>query len=324
MSGADDLGRTPPSRALPGPETPPPFMARLWELSTRDGVDWVALTRNLLGSAIDDTVPHPPRLWNHWCGGKDAFAIDKEFCAYAEHWYPHITAVAAARRTFRARAVQVMLNDLEVDQLLVAGTDLPLFPEVRDEVHQVVEDHAPWARIVYADADPHVMQLARVRLPGDLDEGEAGGHIDAGLEDPGAVLRGAAQALDFTQPVGVLLSTSLDLLDDVQAVHALRALREALAPGSPLAISHLAALTDQGFGALCHSPPGDPAHAERMSGLPRPRTHEGVRALCAGLDLLQPGIVPANRWRPTQRDLAQEPIDLWCAIGQIPTPTATA
>jgi hypothetical protein len=27
---------------------------------------------------IDTNVPHAPRIWNHWLGGKDNFAADRE------------------------------------------------------------------------------------------------------------------------------------------------------------------------------------------------------------------------------------------------------
>ena len=95
------------------------------------------------------------------------------------------------------------------------------------------------------------------------------------------------------------------VLDDDEARRAVRALRDALAPGSYVVISHatldgLPADTIARFEAI-YRRSTNPTIA-------RPRA--GIAALFEGLDVVEPGIVLTPLWRPdAARDpLADEPV----------------
>ncbi|GAB3848718.1 hypothetical protein GCM10027610_070730 [Dactylosporangium cerinum] len=123
-------------------------------------------------------------------------------------------------------------------------------------------------------------------------------YIEADLRDPAAILGSPdlRAALDFTQPIAVLLIAVLHFVtDDDQPYDAVAALAAAMPAGSFLAISHttfdplpadvrrrLTALTDPSAG---HGPF-------------RPRTHDEVARFFDGADLLDPGLVPIVEWHP--------------------------
>lgn len=71
-----------------------------------------------------------------------------------------------------------------------------------------------------------------------------------------------------------------------------RTLMDAVPSGSCLAISHATGYFDPERTASASA-------SYRNSGVPfRLRTAAGVERLFAGVDLLDPGIVPTHRWRP--------------------------
>lgn len=275
------------------------------ESGQNPGFDWAAATRDLLG--FDTTTPAMARLWNFWGHGKDHFPSDREFGQRVEAACPKVVEVARYRTTFRARAVRALVGDHSIGQLLVVGTDLPL----RDEVHEVAQQIDPMVRVVYADTDPMVLAHARGRLNSYLG---SCADIDAGLEDPAALLAQAAEFLDLAEPIGVLLINSLDGLDDGAATHAVSVLQGALSPGSCIAICHLTGAVGQCLADLGAVQPS------RIAGLPRPRNPAAVRTLFTGLEMVAPGVVTASRWRPEPCPWPLDMVDLWCGLGRIRSP----
>lgn len=274
-------------------------------LPTDPGFDWAAAKRDLFGG-FDITTPFMVRVWNVLGGGKDNYPADRNFVEHAEMRCPQIVDAAHYRQVFRARAVRAMVGEYGIGQLLVAGTDLPL----RDEVHDIAQRIDPRVRVVYADPDPWVMAHARALLA--PHPPSVCGYVAAGLHDPAAVLEGAAQTLDLDRPVGVLLINSLDGLDDAAAVRAVGVLCAALPRGSCLAICHLTGETGQVLAAL------GARGTRRIPGLPHTRTPDGVRALFAGLELVEPGVVAPTLWRPEVTPFGPPPrVDARCGVAVI-------
>jgi hypothetical protein len=75
-------------------------------------------------------------------------------------------------------------------QFLDIGTGIPTSPNL----HEVVQDIAPAARVVYADNDPIVLSHARALLTSSPQGATA--YVDADLRDPGSILEEAARTLD--------------------------------------------------------------------------------------------------------------------------------
>ena len=98
---------------------------------------------------LDTQHAHPARVYNYWLGGKDNFAADREAAEQAIAANPGIKTDVRANRAFLARAVRYLAGECGVRQFLDIGTGLP----VAGNTHQVAQEVAPDARIVYADND---------------------------------------------------------------------------------------------------------------------------------------------------------------------------
>jgi hypothetical protein len=142
-------------------------------------------------------VPHAPRIWNHWLGGKDNFPVDREVGDRMAAMYPDIVRLARADRAFLKRAVRHLVAEEGIRQFLDVGAGLP----TAENTHQVAQALAPQSRVVYVDNDPLVLSHARDVLVS-APEG-ATDYIQADLRDPEAILRKARDTLDLDEPVAI-------------------------------------------------------------------------------------------------------------------------
>src|SRR6204780_5327447 len=181
---------------------------------------------------VDPTVPSPARVWNFWVGGKDHFAADRELAEQFGQVVPGMPLIARLTRGFIADTVGKLAAD-GVRQFLDIGTGLP----TADNTHEVAQRVAPDSRIVYVDNDPVVLAHARALLTSSQ-EGKTA-YLDADLRDPAKILAQAAQTLDFSQPVAVLLVAVLHFVQDSDDPYRIvTTLKDAVPPGSSLAILH--------------------------------------------------------------------------------------
>jgi hypothetical protein len=144
-----------------------------------------------------------------------------------------------ANRVFLSRTVRFLAAEVGIRQFLDIGTGIP----TANNTHEVAQRAAPDCRIVYVDNDPIVLSHARALLTS-RPEG-ACAYLDADLRDPDKILAQAADTLDFSAPVAVMLFTVLQfVLDDAEAGAIVRRLADACVPGSFIAISHPASDID--------------------------------------------------------------------------------
>jgi hypothetical protein len=257
---------------------------------------------------FDAHVPNLARVYNYWLGGKDNFEADRIVAEQAMAAFPNIRFGVHANRRFLGRAVRYM-SEQGVRQFLDVGTGLP----VEDNTHQVAQRIDPAARVVYVDNDPIVLSHAHALLtgtPGTVS------YIEADARDTKRILDGAAQSLDFTQPVGVLLIAILHCIPDEEDPEGVvAAYMAALPPGSFLAISHPA--TDQ-------LEDGGRLQASMTKSLGQPitfRPQDQVAAFFAGLELTAEGVVPAQLWRPeSDLDRNGPASGMWAGVGRKPHP----
>src|ERR1700722_3497323 len=137
-------------------------------------------------------VPHIPRLFNYWLGGKDNFAADREAAELVISAYPSILASVRAQRDFLGRAVEYLVAQAGIRQFLDIGTGLP----TASNTHEVAQLVAPESRVVYVDNDPIVLAHARALLASDPQGSTA--YLDADLRNTAEILAQAAQTLDFS------------------------------------------------------------------------------------------------------------------------------
>lgn len=258
---------------------------------------------------IDASVPSPARIYDSLIGGKDNYAADRQVAARLMEINPNIQSSAIENRAFLGRAVRY-LAEQGVDQFLDIGTGLP----TRENVHQVAQAFHADARVLYVDYDPGVVAHARALL------GKARNVavLEADLRDPDTILDEARRTLDFDRPVAVLLIAVLHFIPDADDPHALvRRLRDALPPGSYVAVSH----TTADLGAET----GDTATAEysRMSSAQAVhRDRAAITRFMDGLELVEPGVEFITRWRPAGAPRPPEHAVFYGAVGRKPLDTA--
>ncbi|MFI6849607.1 SAM-dependent methyltransferase [Kitasatospora sp. NBC_00085] len=229
--------------------------------------------------------PHPARIYDYWLGGKDNFPPDRAAAEHAIAAAPDIPQAARENRAFLRRAVRLCV-EAGVRQFIDIGSGLP----ARGNVHEVAQEIAPDARVVYIDNDPIVLAHGRALLSdkrsttvltGDLRD------LDELLDRP--ELR---RLIDLSQPVAVLLLAVLHFVDDDHARAAVRAIHSRLAPGSHLLVSH-------------STSEGNPQRAAEVaktwdntaSGI-TDRGRTAVEGLFDDWELLEPGVDFVPLWRP--------------------------
>ncbi|QXJ24204.1 SAM-dependent methyltransferase [Actinomadura graeca] len=256
---------------------------------------------------IDTTVPHSARIWNYWLGGKDNYPVDRAAGDRYVEAYPGILDIARGGRAFLTRAVRYLAGEAGVRQFLDCGTGLP----TADNTHEVAQRVAPESHVVYIDNDPLVLSHAQALLTS-APEG-ATSYVEADLRDPDGILGLAAAELDFGEPVALLLMGVLGHLGDHgEALGVVRRLAAALPRG--------------GYLALYDDTDTDDAHNlaqqeyDDTGAVPyRLRPPEQIAAYFDGFDLVPPGIVRCERWRPEPCGRG-EPVrtSTLCGVGRKP------
>ena len=236
---------------------------------------------------IDTAVPNPARVADFLNGGRDNFEVDRRTAQRMLAIAPAIASIVPFVLDFHQRAVRFLALEAGIRQFLDVGTGLAAAETGRDLVQSV----DPACRVVHVDNDPMVLTHLRA-FSRSASEG-AFTALDARLTDPAALLAGAAETLDFRQPAAVLLPSSLPFIAGAERAAAIvSALMAPLAAGSYLALCHVASDLD----------PALEAGVDYWNRISAPhftlRSRAEVAALIVGLDVVEPGLVPVNEWRP--------------------------
>ncbi len=232
---------------------------------------------------IDTSVPHSARVWDYWLGGKDHYSADREAGDQISAVMPGIVDTARAVRGFLVRAVQYVVGEAGIRQLLDIGTGLPTL----NNTHAIAQATAPECRIVYADNDPLVLAHARALLTS-RPEGVTD-YINADLHEPDTIIRDAARTLDFEAPIALMLLGILNhVMDTDKSYTIVNRLLDALPSGSYFVMSHFTSLIDTEIvehGMRIYNESG---------GTPpvRGRSYEELIRYFDRVELLEPGVVP--------------------------------
>ena len=256
---------------------------------------------------FDTTVANQARMYDYLLGGKDNYAADREAVAQGLKIWPDLAFTARANRAFLGRVISYLTREAGVRQFLDIGTGIP----TAGNTHEVAQAIAPESRVVYVDYDPIVLAHARALLTSN--EAGATDYIDADLRDTGAILSRASQLLDFTRPVAVTLIAILNAIPDSDDPHAIVAtLMDAIPSGSYLALTHLASdLLGQETQDTLEGVGG-----QAMRNQFTPRNREQVARFFEGTDLVEPGLVRVEEWRPGPETSGTGRSSLWCAVGR--------
>jgi O-methyltransferase involved in polyketide biosynthesis len=256
---------------------------------------------------FDTRVPNPARMWNYWLGGKDNFAADRTAADRVLEVMPSMPTTARMVRRFLIDAVYRLAKDYGIRQFLDIGTGLP----TADNTHEVAQRTAAESRIVYVDYDSVVLSHARALLTSSA-EGKTD-YVQADLRDTDTILAQAAQTLDFSRPVAVLLIAVLHFIPDADDPHAVVArLMAAMPPGSYLAIVHGSSDIQADATAEMMR-----LNSELTQVSLTLRTYEQVARFFDGMDLVEPGLVSISRWwEPGQAECNIPPSPSYCGIGR--------
>ncbi|MFE2478946.1 SAM-dependent methyltransferase [Streptomyces sp. NRRL F-2747] len=238
---------------------------------------------------IDISVPSVSRIYDYYLGGSHNFEVDRQAARRAMEFLPGLPKIMQANRAFMRRAVRYAVAQ-GVTQFLDIGSGIPTF----GNVHEIAQAASPEARVVYVDHDPVAVAHSRAVLGGD----ERSGIVAADLRKPQDILAApeVAQLLDLERPVALLLVAVLHFLEDSDDPYAAVAeLRDALAPGSLLVVTHA-------------SYEGIPLSQEVASGtvgvyrdIRNPlvmRSGEQIGRFFDGFELVEPGVVFMPLWHP--------------------------
>jgi O-methyltransferase involved in polyketide biosynthesis len=257
---------------------------------------------------FDTSVPHIARVYDFWLGGKDNFAADRAMGERTLLAYPNLVYSVRANRAFLARTVRFLTSEAGIRQFLDIGTGIP----TANNTHEVAQRFAPSSRIVYVDHDPVVLAHAQALLKS-TPEG-ACAYIDADLRDPEAILAAAADTLDFSQPVAVMLIAVMHFIgDDAEVSAIMQRLMAACVPGSYVALSHAASDIDAAQMAEMIRRLNE-STAEKTT----LRDRAGVTRLFDGLELVEPGVIRAAEWRPDTDLERSSPAALWGGVARKP------
>jgi S-adenosyl methyltransferase len=249
---------------------------------------------------INTGVPNPARIYDYFLGGKDNFPADRDVAEQIVAIAPVARDVVEDNRAFLRRAVRHLAGEAGIRQFIDLGSGLP----TQGNVHEIAQAVAPDARVVYVDNDAMVVTHSRALLAGDNTVA-----IEADLRQPDSVLGHpeVRELVDFTQPVALLLVAILHFLPDDQDPFGIVArFRDALPAGSHLVVSH-------GTRDIPVRPDMSPEEmaemgekVERLYQLTTAslvtRTRAQVERFFDGFDLLDPGVIEIQLWRPDEQD----------------------
>lgn len=235
---------------------------------------------------IDTEKPHSARMYDYLLGGRDNYEVDRSMAEDLLVALPTLRHAARENRSFLHRAVRTIVRT-GVRQIIDIGTGIPTSPNT----HEVAQQIDPATRVVYIDNDPIVQGHAHARLTRTPNTT----FVLADFRNPAEILEhpDVRAMIDFEQPMALTLVALLHWITDAEDPAAcIAGLRDAMAPGSYLALTHSTTddVEDDSDGAL---------KTFRQAGLNvRPRNREEVLRLFDGYELLEPGLSTVSAWRP--------------------------
>jgi len=254
---------------------------------------------------IDLDKPNAARVYDYILGGQLNYAVDRMFAEQVLAAQPNARERARLNRQWLRRAIRFGM-DHGIRQFLDIGSGMPTV----GHVHEVAQAVDPRARVVYVDNEPVAVAHSEIVL----EDNDNAAMVHADAEFPDDVLEHdvTEMMLDLDQPVMVVMALFVHFIpDERNPAGLIAAYRDALAPGSHLALTHLT----NDFAVL-----SDPRVAETMRSTQNhiyPRSRDEVLALFDGFELVEPGLTTSANWRPDRLAAVVDPEEdgLYAGVG---------
>lgn len=222
-------------------------------------------------------------MYDYYLGGKDNFAADRNLAEMVLGVAPELREAARQGRALIGRVVQHLVAEAGITQIIDLGSGLP----TQENVHEIAQRIAPSTRVVYVDRDEVAATHGRALLAAP----ELVSVVQGDLRRPREILDHpeVGRLIDFDQPVAVMLMFVLHFIPDAERPQDVVAeYRDALAPGSFLAVSHAGSDARPEFMARIS------AIYERANSPFIPRSREEVAGFFGDFEMVPPGLV--NVW----------------------------
>ncbi|MFJ4787791.1 SAM-dependent methyltransferase [Streptomyces sp. NPDC088794] len=262
-----------------------------------------------LSTKIDATVPTAARMYDHYLGGKDNYAVDRAACEELDKVVPSTRALALNNRRFLQRVVRTLAGDYGIRQFLDHGSGLP----TQDNVHQVAQGIDPASRVVYVDNDPMVLVHGRALL----EQNERTAVIQADLRETDQIFShpDTRRLIDFSQPAAVLFNSVFHCIPDSDTEGPLSVIArvvEQLAPGSCLVMCQLVSED-----AEVRKFVTDFMDQATQGHWGRVREQKDVAEWFEGMEILDPGLVEVSTWRPDSEVAPRQLTQEWIEFGGV-------
>jgi S-adenosyl methyltransferase len=262
-------------------------------------------------SSINSDVPTAARMYDHYLGGKDNYAADREACAELDKVVPSTRALAVNNRAFLRRVVRTLAAEHGIRQFLDHGSGLP----TQDNVHQVAQSVDPTSHVVYVDNDPMVLVHGRALLEQD----ERTAVVQADVRDTDQIFDHpeTRRLVDLSQPVAVLFNSVMHCIPDSETdgpPALARRVSRRLAPGSFMVMCQLVSEDPEVRGFVTEfMGQATQGHWGRV------RQEKDVAELfeVAGLEILEPGLVEVSTWRPDNEVMPRQVTQEWIEFGGV-------
>lgn len=236
---------------------------------------------------INTSTSSVARLYDYLLNGKDNYEVDRVATHQLLDAVPEIQLLAQANRAFIRQAVRYLVGTAGIRQIIDIGSGLP----TAGNVHEIAQEVDPEVRVVYADNDPIVLAHGRALLATNANTVV----MQADLRRPREIFDAAQthQLIDETKPFAVLLGGILMHLYDEEDPDGVAAgIRDRLPSGGYLMVSNTCDTGEQRAHELSR------IFAENDMGDRCFRPWDEQIRYFDGLELVEPGLVPNNRWRP--------------------------
>jgi S-adenosyl methyltransferase len=240
---------------------------------------------------IDIKSAQSARVYDFLQGGVENFSVDRNAVKKITDravGLERSRKQVRAKRMFLGRAVRFLVGEAGIRQFLDVGTGIPS-PE---NVHTVAQSASADCRVVSVDNDRMVLAYAhelRKSTPGG-----AAAYVDSDLRDTDHVLSAAAGTLDFSRPIAVVFIGVLHHFDDADDPWGIvQRYVDALPTGSYIVLEHVGESEELvKLGEAVKAVEAD----TNFRLIPRSRAE--VARFFEGLELVEPGLVKIDDWRP--------------------------